>query len=77
MAADEAELKRQIAIKDAILHSKNLELDALHYVWCSGGCEDGVHRWMDEKLTEEIVKLAELNTKRLRQWYENHQRKVS
>ena len=66
------ELRRQIRIKDDSLHAKNLELDALHYVWCSGGCARGVHRWTKEQLTEEIVQKAELNAKRLRQWIENH-----
>ncbi len=66
-----AELRRQIRIKDESLHFKNIALDALHYVWCSGGCTSGVHRYDDEKLTEEIVQAAEHNTKRLREWFEN------
>lgn len=60
------ELKRQIRIKDEVLHEKNLALDAYHHVWCSGSCKSGIHRYQDAPLTEEIVKEAELNTKRLR-----------
>lgn len=66
-------LKKQIKDKDNSLHKKNKILDAMHWVWCSGGCETGVHRYRtDMQLTEEIVQLAERNTKRLRSWYNNH-----
>ena len=57
---------------------RNVELDAMHYVWCNGGCHGGVHRF-DEKgpagVTEEIVQAAERNTQRLRQWFNNYQAK--
>ena len=54
------------------LHQKNIELDSLYWVWCSGGCGGGVHRYKhSETLTEEIVKRAEWNTKRLRTWWTN------
>jgi hypothetical protein len=49
---------------------RNRELDALHYVWCSGGCPGGVHRWTGEKITKELVEAAERNTRRLRSWYD-------
>lgn len=65
------ELKKQLQLKDEALHRKNLELDALHFVWCSGGCDGGVHRWVDERLTEETVIEAERNTKRLREYWES------
>lgn len=66
-----AEVKRQL--KDAVRNNRerNLELDALHYVWCDGGCKGGVHRWSDGEVTEELVQLAERNTARLRSWFEN------
>jgi len=55
-----------------VLERKNRELDALHVVWCDGGCPGGVHRFQggDVLVTEELVKAAERNTKRLRDWYE-------
>ena len=57
------------------------QLDALLMVWCSGGCGSGLLRWIDPEhrarwwerrpeITEEIVALAEHNTKRLRSWFE-------
>lgn len=51
------------------LEEKNRALDAMHWVWCSGGCDSGVHRWHGGKstLTEELVALAERNTRRLRE----------
>lgn len=60
-------------IKDlqSTLKCKNRELDALHRVWCSGGCEGGVHRHIEDELTAEMVAFAEYNTRRLRQWYVN------
>lgn len=53
---------------------KNLELDALHYVWCNGGCKGGVHRYKEmegKPLTKEIVEAAEWSVKRMRIYYEN------
>lgn len=50
-------------------HARNLALDALHYVWCAGGCASGTHRWQDEKITLEIVEEAIRNTKRLINWW--------
>jgi hypothetical protein len=52
------------------LERKNRLLDALHLVWCDGGCRSGVHRWTDELVTGELVELAERNTRRLRRWYD-------
>jgi hypothetical protein len=68
-------LRRQAAsINDMrqALERKNRELDALHLVWCDGGCPRGVHRWQGEEIlvTGELVAAAERNTKRLRTWYE-------
>jgi hypothetical protein len=62
---------REITHLAEVLKRKNRELDALHLVWCDGGCPGGVHRWQDESaiITEELVKLAERNTRRLRTWY--------
>lgn len=53
----------------AAIARKNVEVDALHFVWCDGGCYSGVHRYSDVVLTEEMILRAERNTKRLRSWY--------
>lgn len=47
-------LRREIAIQNASLHEKNVKLDALHFVWCSGTCK-GMHRWCDAELTTDMV----------------------
>ena len=66
-----ADRGRQIAELNEALARKNRQLDALHMVWCSGGCRSGVHRWTDEIITGELVAEAERNTKRLRSWYDS------
>jgi hypothetical protein len=68
--------KRLITHIQKILEEKNKMLDALHYVWCDGGCGGGVHRYKEmanTPLTEEIVKKAERNSYRLRLWYVNNE----
>lgn len=62
---------REITELTKVLHRKNVELDALHMVWCDGGCPGGVHRWTSEVITPEIVEAAERNTKRLRAWFDH------
>jgi hypothetical protein len=64
-------LRDEIHRKDEVLHRKNIELDAMHWVWCDGGCETGTHRFTEDDLTEEVVKAAESNTARLRRWFNN------
>jgi hypothetical protein len=67
------ELRRQITIANEAAHQRNLDLDALHYVWCNGGCEGGVHRWTGRApLTEDLVVAAERNTERMRTWLRGH-----
>jgi len=57
-----------------VINRKNLELDALHFVWCDGGCKSGVHRFTDlPPLTKEIVDQALINTTRLFVWYDNNE----
>jgi len=60
---------REITSLSEVLARKNLDLDALHFVWCDGGCSSGVHRFSDVRLTREMILRAERNTKRLRSWY--------
>ena len=62
-------LKRQIRNQQENNERKNKLLDALHLVWCSGGCSGGTHRWDNTSVTEELVALAEHNTSRLRAWF--------
>jgi len=64
-------LKRELRIAYANNEKRNIQLDALHFVWCDGGCGSGVHRWTSEELTAEIVAEAILNTNRLESWYIN------
>lgn len=71
-------LRREVRTFNEISGLRNVELDALHYVWCNGGCEGGVHRYDREgtaAITEEIVQTAERNTSRLRAWFNNHEAK--
>lgn len=63
-----ANQREELGKLNGILARKNLQLDALHYVWCDGACEGGTHRHGGE-LTQEIVEEAERNTERLkRRW---------
>lgn len=51
---------------------RNLELDILHYIWCSGGCETGIHRHSDiSPLTLEQVQTAIRYVERLQEYYIN------
>ena len=75
-----AKLKRELTYARDNNHRRNIELDALHYVWCNGGCWGGVHRFDGkgpEGVTEEIVQAAERNTQRLRSWFNNYQGKLA
>jgi len=65
-------VKEELTYVECKLHTKNKELDAMHYVWCDGGCKYGTHRWTEQNITEEIVKMAERNTLRLKRWYGNN-----
>lgn len=66
-------LRRQLTAAQENNHARNLQLDALHHVWCSGGCKTGVHRYLPGRLTEELVSQAEAEVKRMRQWLRNSQ----
>lgn len=66
-------LKRQVTYLQQALHDRNLQLDAMHYVWCDGGCKAGTHRFTPGPITEEVVAEAERNSRRLRTWFNNHQ----
>lgn len=55
--------------------AKSMALDAHHHVWCSAGCIVGAHRFAHSpelpEVTEKLVREAERNTGRLRQWFES------
>lgn len=73
-------LRRELSIACEGNHQRNVELDALHAVWCDGGCAGGVHRFdkLGEKaLSEEIVVAGEKAIARLRSWWENHKAKAA
>lgn len=65
--------KHQLKIANETLALKNKDLDALHYVWCSGGCKTGIHRYHEEELTAETVKLAKYHTNRLIEHFNNQE----
>lgn len=66
------ELRALVREREDQLAEKNRELDALHYVWCDGGCRGGAHRYAEDSLTLDIVARAIRNTDRLVQWYVNN-----
>lgn len=70
-------LRAEVRRLNECLREKNLELDAMHYVWCTGGCPDGAHRWTEDTLTEEVVARAERNVKRLRLRLTNRAHRLS
>ncbi len=66
-------LKREVTMMREGSERRNRDLDALHLVWCNGGCQSGVHRYCGspDDVTEEVVALAESHVKRLRTWFVN------
>ena len=72
LEAEIKNLKAELTCAYQNNHQRNLELDALHYVWCNGGCEGGTHFWSENKITEDIVLAADRNTQRMISWYINY-----
>ncbi len=79
--AENARLREQVRVLREELTTarlgaerRNKDLDALHLVWCNGGCNSGVHRYCGnkEEITEEVVALAERHVKRLREWFQSY-----
>lgn len=75
--AERVEIKRlreEIRQMQLAAERRNRDLDALHLVWCDGGCETGVHRFDGggpEAIHQEIVDAAVRNTERLKRWWAN------
>jgi hypothetical protein len=70
-----ANLRSQIRRMQVALEDRNRQLDAMHWVWCDGGCQSGVHRFDGkgpEAITQEVVDIAVRNTERLKRWFANH-----
>lgn len=71
-------LRRELKEQHIAGRVRNLALDSLHYVWCNGGCEGGVHRFDHRApLTNEIVTEAERNVSRMRAWLTNHRYRIA
>ena len=68
-------LKGEVRHMQECAERRNRELDALHMVWCDGGCQNGTHRWTDDVVTPEMVEFVEAYAKRLRRWYTNREYK--
>jgi hypothetical protein len=70
-----AVLRQELTDIQQVLYRKNRMLDAIHYVWCDGGCAHGVHRYDEQVITEALVRDAERYTARLRRWWVHNQAK--
>lgn len=70
--------RNEIKTLQANNRKRNLQLDALNFVWCNGGCKSGFRRWADKYSDEELADLlieAQLNTIRLEEWIVNYLKK--
>lgn len=67
--------REQVKHLSETLRLKNIALDALHVVWCSGGCDRGVHRFLGspDHVTEEMVAYVERQAVRFREWFTRRQ----
>jgi len=67
--------RQELAKLNSVVAARSKQLDAMAWVWCSG-CDSGIFQKNADlprsDLTEELVLLAETNTKRLRTWLSNH-----
>lgn len=62
------------------VQARNKSLDAMHWVWCDGGCASGVHRFDEATsavVTDEVVQIAVRNTERLARWKQNRAWKLA
>jgi hypothetical protein len=65
------ELRRQLRNATENNALRNKQLDALHMVWCDGGCNGGMHRYTDKLTPDEVldaVAVAEANIVRMKRW---------
>ena len=72
LEAQVTNLRRQLRYANERNHERNLQLDALNFVWCDGGCRGGTRRWQDDDLTpdqaEAYAKELALMAVRLNSW---------
>ena len=62
-----ASQRYQLKLENEQARRRNLELDALHYVWCTGGCASGQHRWCEaSEVSDEMIATAERQLERLK-----------
>jgi hypothetical protein len=66
-------LAREVGKKDEACRRKDLYLDALGHVWCSGGCDGGTGCYSGIPMTEEGVAYLERNAARARKWFRSHE----
>lgn len=60
-------MRMELLRLEGVLHAQNIKLDAMHWVWCTGGCATGSHKWVHGELTEELVFTAENAVRRMRE----------
>lgn len=69
LAAKNKRQARELTNLQAYIKEKNKRLTAMGWVWCNGGC--GSVEVFGQPLDEEILKRAENNVMRMRQWLIN------
>lgn len=74
LVAKNRRLSREVKQLQDAIEDKNRRLDAMHVIWCTGGCQGGAHRY-DGKgpdgITRELVERAIRETTRLVTYYNN------
>lgn len=68
LAEENRRLREQITDLIRVAHERNRQLDAMHWVWCDGGCSSGVHRWDHGRLEWVHYYEAKRNVERMERW---------
>jgi len=63
------ELKLAAAAASDLVKQKDLQLDAMHFVWCDGACPAIVHRWTPGEPSDDLVREAAKQLTRLCDWW--------
>ena len=65
--------KQEIAGMQSTLKTRTKALDAMSWVWCTGGCDGGVfQKNIDQFVTQEMIDIIENNLNELKTWYTNY-----